>query len=899
MHWFAKHNEEILQELSTNPNNGLTTAEVKERLEKYGHNALQEAKPPSGILLFLKQFENPLLIILIIGSVVSFFTGHLVDGIAIAVIVFINAVISFLQEYKAQKSLASLKEMAAPSSMVLRDTEWSSTPTREIVPGDILKLNTGDIVGADMRLLTSVQLQIDESALTGESVPVEKTTQAIPVKNLGIGDQTNMGFMSTVVTGGNGIAVVTATGMQTEVGHIAEMLTSSEEVKTPLQRRLQTLSHMLIGAALAIVAVIIGIGLHHGMDFIEILNTGISLSVAAIPEGLPTVLTIVLTLGSQRMVKQKALARQLSSVETLGSTSVICSDKTGTLTQNQMQVTHLAVGGSTWTVTGQGFEPQGEFIKDDEITTKADEEPDLHRLLIFSALCNDAVLLKKDDRHTVQGNPTEGALVVAAAKAGISRDGLLEQGYEVVQAFPFDSTRKMMSVIIRDPDKNLFVVAKGAPDVILRNSKHVDWHARDLELSDEYHTEIERTIDGFGTKALRTLALGYKAIDDHHLDLDQDTHETELTFIGIHGIIDPPRPEVIDAIDECWSAGIRTVMITGDHAATAQAIAEQIGIKRSKDDLVITGAELNETSDPELKDKVDHVAVFARVSPEHKLRIVKALQERNYVAAMTGDGVNDAPALRQADIGIAMGITGTQVAKDASSLVLLDDNFSTIVTAVREGRRIYDNILKFIRQALTANVAEVSAILFAFLMSADDPLLPLTALMILWINLVSDGLPALALGVDNPEGNLMKRLPRSRHESFFANQLGARIVIRGLTLGWLTYFMFTFALDGQYTMGYAQTVAFTTLIFAQLFHVFDSRTFTSIYRRNPFANTHLLLAVFGSAALSLLMVYTPFGQLVLKTEPLELRHLIMVIAIASLPTFLLSAVKEVFGFKWL
>jgi len=899
MSWYSKHPEEALSELRSNLVTGLSSAEAATRLATHGANVLEEATTRSPLVLLALQFKNPLIIILLFGAAVSFATGHSIDAIAISVIVLINAGISFSQEWKAERSLASLKEMAAPTSVVLRNSEWTGVPSRDLVPGDIVKINTGDIVGADLRLAEVNRLQIDEAPLTGESVPVEKTTAPIIARKTQAGDQTNMAFMSTVVTGGNGIGVVADTAMKTEIGQIAGLINNAEDVKTPLQRRLESLSKTLMGAAFLVVAIVIAIGIHHGMDLVEMLNTGISLSVAAIPEGLPTVVTIVLTLGFQRMAKNNALARKLAAVETLGSTSVICSDKTGTLTQNQMQVTHICTGGPILKVGGLGFDPKGTFSTDGGVPVNPSATPALERFLVASALANDAVLAEKKGVFTIQGNPTEGALVVVAAKAGIHRKDLLASEYEIVRSFPFDSTRKMMSVIVRDPDGHLTLLAKGAPDVILSRSVAAEWDDAIRDLDPALTDRIEAVIEDFGTQALRTLAVARRPVSQGEIELGEDLLERDLTFLGIHGIIDPPRPEVIDSVTECWSAGVRTVMITGDHAATAEAIAHRIGIIRSEEDLVMTGARLSDLSDSELEEQVEHIAVFARVSPKHKLRIVKALQSRGYVTAMTGDGVNDAPALRSADIGIAMGISGTQVAKDSAALILLDDNFSTIVTAVRDGRRIYDNIRKFIRQELTANVGEVSAILFAFLMSGGDPILPLTALMILWINLVSDGLPALALGLDNAEPGLMARQPRSRDESFFAGQLAQRIIIRGLALGWLTYFLFSFARQKGAELPYAQTVAFATLIFAQLFHVFDCRSFKSIYDRNPFGNRYLLVAVTLSATFSLLVIYTAFGNLIFGTVPLTGRHLAMIIAFSSLPTLLLSAMKILFRIKWL
>ena len=897
--WFRLSTEEAITELAVDPVQGLTAEESASRLASHGPNALAEGEKQSALGLLLLQFKNPLLIVLMVGAGVSLYADHVVDAIAIAVIVVINALISFFQEFKAAQSLEALKDMAAPNAFVRRAGQWESIPAADLVPGEILRLNTGDIVAADVRLLEANTLQLDEAALTGESEPVDKDAAAIDGQDVPLGDRLNLAYSSTMVTAGNGMGVVIGTGMQTEVGKIADLMASAEEPMTPLQRRIGKLSHILIGAAMAVVAGIIGIGIHHGMDLMEMLNTGISLSVAAIPEGLPTVVTIVLTMGSQRMARGNALARQLSAVETLGSTSVICSDKTGTLTQNQMQVMALWAAGKRWEVSGNGFDPKGAFVDAQGAETSPAQDSDLELCLMISAICNDAVLIEKDGQPAIQGNPTEGALVVAAAKAGISREKMAGDGYEVVKKFPFDSTRKMMSVVVRLPDGEHVLVAKGAPDIILSRTALVRSHGEELPVTDASRREVEAAISDFGQRALRTLAIAYRPVEPGSLGQDLSVLECEFVLLGVHGIMDPPRPEVVSAIAQCWSAGIRTVMITGDHAVTAQAIAEEIGIRRNAQDLVITGSELDAISDEKLASLVPQAAVFARVTPEHKQRIVQALQANDQVVAMTGDGVNDAPALRNADIGVAMGITGTAVAKDSAALVLLDDNFSTIVAAVAEGRRIYDNIRKFIRQGLTANVAEVSVILFAFMMMGDDPLLPITALMVLWINLVSDGIPALALGLESPEDDVMARQPRPREESFFADQLGARIVLRGLALGGLSYWLFDFALDRGFSLQYAETIAFTTLIFAQLWHIFDARTFTTIYNVSPFTNRYLLAAVALAIILSLGVVYTGVGQAVFGTEPLSGRHLLMVIAIASLPTFVLSALKSTFNLKFL
>ena len=886
--------ENALAALKVDPDQGLGSSDAAARLDTFGPNRMEEAKSDPAWLLFVQQFRNPLLIILMAGAVISAITGHLIDTIAIGTIVVLNAIISFWQEYSAERSLAALKEMAAPSATVRRDGSWIDVPAATIVPGDILRIKAGDILAADIRVVEANRLQIDEAALTGESEPVDKHERVIEDEEVILADRLNMGFMSTLVTNGTGTGLVTATGMSTEVGHIADLMASSKEPKTPLQEKIDALSKMLIIAALVVVAIVIGIGIINGMDLNEMLNTAISLSVAAIPEGLPTVVTILLTLGSQKMAQNNALARRLSSVETLGATSVICSDKTGTLTQNQMQVMRTWASGKTWNVTGEGFQPVGEFRTLDGQVADMEAEFELNRMLRISAYCNDANLVEKDGRYSIQGNPTEGALVVAAAKAGISRDQLKNNVIDHLQTFPFDSTRKMMSVLVKVPD-GTFLVAKGAPDVILSRARRVLINQEEVELTDKVRSEIEGVISDFGADALRTLAIAYRSVEDGQLDVEDP--EQDIVLIGIHGIMDPPRPEVRDAVKQATEAGIRTVMITGDHAVTATAIAEDIGIRNTEEQTVHTGAEIEALSDSELEEITPHAAVFARVTPEHKLRIVKALQVNGEVASMTGDGVNDAPALRTADIGVAMGITGTSVAKDSSALILLDDNFSTIVAAVKEGRRIYDNLLKFVRQALTANVAEVSTILLAFILMGADPLMPITPLMILWVNLVSDGIPALTLGFEDADSGIMRRPPRSRDHDMFGDGMKERIIIRGLAIGGVTFYVFNRALSDGLSLEYAQTLAFATIVAGQIWHIFDARTSSTIFRNSPLGNGYLLLAVGGSIVLTLLAIFSGLGNLVLGTVPVSPRHLLGVAAIAALPTLALSAVKELFKLK--
>jgi len=901
--WHKQSVSEVSSALDTHLTKGLSSATSNDRINTFGQNVITSEEGKTDLQLYLEQYKNPLIYILLVGAIVSGLTGHLVDAIAITVIILINTGIAFWQEHKAQKSMEALRDMASPEADVLRDGQWIVVPASTLVPGDIIKFGAGDILPADIRIVEANRLSIDESALTGESEPVTKQTEAIIEEQVSLGDQSNSGFMTSIVTTGSGLGIVINTGMQTEVGRIAHLMSVTETTKTPMQVRMDTLAKALLITGLGVVGIVCSIGLMYGMNWLDVLNTGISLSVAAIPEGLPTVLTIVLTMGSTRMAKQNALVKQLSAIETLGSTTVICSDKTGTLTQNQMQVMKVYdLFGRYWNVTGNGFDPHGDFVPQGH-DISALESSAIKMGLTSAVLANESGLVNEEGGWRINGSPTEGSLLVAAAKLGFTPEHLRECGYKIIKRFPFDSERKMSSVIIRDPGGEHFLAVAGAPDYVLAKSKNYvldatlfpapDNESRKLAVGSDIETRFNSAIDNFASDALRTMAVACRRIQESELESNLETLENNLNIQAVFGIMDPPRPEVSKAINECYQAGIRTVMITGDHATTARAIAKEISIIQGKFDRVITGQELDNMSEQTLEYACESAAVFARVTPEHKLRIVQALQRNNEVTAMTGDGVNDAPALRSADIGVAMGITGTSVAKDSGDLILLDDNFSTIVRAVRQGRQIFDNLRKFIRQALTANVAEVSVILFAFLLMGPETVLPLTPLMILWINLVSDGLPALALGVEAKEKDLMKRAPRKRDQSFFSDGLGAKIIIRGLALGAVSIFAFLTTLELGFSPQYAQSVAFLTLIFGQLWHLFDSRTFTSLYRVNPFSNKYLLAAITISSILSLGAVYTSIGQLVFGTEAIELSHLVIVIIFAALPTFVLSALKEI------
>ncbi|MFD0771033.1 calcium-translocating P-type ATPase, SERCA-type [Bacillus sp. CGMCC 1.60114] len=882
MNWYELRAHEVEERTNTNVKTGLTEQEVQGRLKKLGSNELQEAKRPSALVVFLAQFKDFMVLVLFGATIISAFLGEYVDAIAIVAIVVINGILGFFQERKAEKSLEALKELAAPQVTVLRNGKWMKIPSKGLVLGDIIKFSSGDRIGADVRLIEASSLYIEESALTGESVPVQKKIDVLHGTDVSIGDQTNMAFMGTMITRGSGIGVVIGTGMNTAMGQIANMLQNAEQNETPLQRRLEQLGKILIIVALILTALVVLVGVYQGNEMYHMFLAGVSLAVAAIPEGLPAIVTVALSLGVQRMIKKKAIVRKLPAVETLGCASVICSDKTGTMTQNKMMVTHVWSSGEMWNITGQGYEPKGEFLKGDKKTNPTAARS-LYQLLTFGCLCNNANIVKKKKTYVLDGDPTEGALIAAAMKAGISREGLKDK-FEVIHEFPFDSTRKMMSVIVRDKTGKKFVITKGAPDVLLKMSQTILWGNKQQPFTELYRNEVQTAIYHLGSQALRTIAVAFKPLKTtDHIQSEQEA-EKDLMFIGLQGMIDPPRPEVKQAVQECKDAGIKTIMITGDHKVTAMAIAEQLGIL-PPGGRVVEGIELANMSVEELENIVDETYVFARVSPEHKLKIVKALQNKDHIVAMTGDGVNDAPAIKAADIGVAMGVTGTDVAKEASSLVLLDDNFATIKAAIKEGRNIYENIRKFIRYLLASNVGEILVMLFAMILALPLPLVPI---QILWVNLVTDGLPAMALGLDAPEGDVMRRKPRHPKEGVFARGLAWKIVSRGFLIGAMTLLAFIIAHNqNPNELKYAQTVAFATLVLAQLIHVFDCRSEHSVFHRNPFGNMYLVGAVLISILLMLVVIYYPPLQPIFSTMPIQARDWLLIVGLSSIPTFLL------------
>ncbi len=894
--WHQKNVAETIQELDVTIESGLSSQEAGRRLAEIGPNELIDRGGKSPWKIVLDQLTGIMTIILIISAVVSLFLGDYEDAIAILAIVVLNTLLGFSQEYRAEKAMAALKKMSVPHVRVRRDGHVLEISAVEIVPGDLVLLEAGNVVPADGRLVEAVNLRVQEAVLTGESEPVEKLNRAIPQDSLALGDQRNRAFMGTVVTYGRGILAVTATGMRTELGKIAELLQSVSHEATPLQRRLEQLARAMAIAALAIVGVVFILGLVRGEDLRLMFLTAISMAVAAIPEGLPTVVTIGLALGAQAMLKRNALIRKLPAVETLGSVTVICSDKTGTLTENRMTVTLLDVADHQLDLREQvaSFSPR---IRQEEVNPALAANPAIALLLVTGALCNDAVLDNSAGRpgeFATVGDPTEGALVVAAARAGLWKTEL-EQAMPRVAELPFDSERKRMTTLHRLPAQSglpalsgllsaqaptpLIALTKGSVDGILEICSQVWTDGACLPMDDAWRVRVRAANNRLAQNGMRVLGMAFQLRQNAATDHPESPLEKDLTFIGMAGMIDPARPEVFTAVRTAQTAGIRPMMITGDHPLTALSIARDLGI--TANERVITGQELSILTVADLAQAVKDVSVFARVSPEHKLKIVEALQANGEIVAMTGDGVNDAPALKKADIGVAMGITGTDVSKESAEMVLLDDNFATIVAAVEEGRRIYDNIRKFIKYALGSNIGEILVMLVAPFLGMPLPLLPL---QILWINLVTDGLPGLALTMESAERNTMQRPPFHPKENIFGRGLGRSILWMGLLLGALTVGI---AYWGWATGQEAwRTMAFTTLTLGQMGNVLAIHTTTrSFWKGGLFTNRFLIGSVILTLALQLLVVYAPFLQPVFETEPLSLEQFAITL-LASLTMFL-------------
>ena len=851
----TKTTKEIEKMLETSVHTGLTSDEIQKRLNKNGFNELKEGKKESIFIKFLNQFKETLTIILLAAALISYLVepSEWIDSVIILVVVLLNAILGVIQENKAEKSLEALKSMSAPTAKVIRDGQTKIVNAKELVVGDVLVLEAGDRVGSDARIVESYNLQIDESALTGESVPVNKESVTLEDSNIPLGDRINMAYQSCNVTYGRGLAIVTATGMDNEVGKIADMLMSEKQNLTPLQVKLNDIGKTIGLLCIGVCILVFGMEFFSGVPVLEAFKTAIALAVAAIPEGLATVVTIVLALSTQKMVKHHAIIRKLPAVETLGSTSVVCSDKTGTLTQNKMTVLEV--------YTSNGLK------KLEEANSKSEIE-----MIHYFTLCSDA----KIENGNEIGDPTEIALVAASLKKNYTKEELYKV-YKRGQELSFDSDRKMMTVFF-EKDGEIISITKGGPDVVLSRCK------------DANYNEVMKANESMANHALRVLAVAIRKWDKMP-EVNFDV-ENELTFVGLVGMIDPPRPEAQSAIQEAKGAGVRTIMITGDHINTASAIAKELGIL-VEGTCAISGNQLNEMDDIELQKNIEKYSVYARVAPEHKVRIVNAWKNQGHVVAMTGDGVNDAPALKTADIGCAMGITGTEVAKSAAAMILTDDNFATIITSVREGRGIFDNIQKDVQYLLSSNIGEVITIFLASLIAILIPnsglQVPLLPIHLLWVNLITDSLPAFALGLEPTESDVMQRKPRKKDEDFFANGLMITIIWQGIMIGLLTLGSYIYGETINHETG--MTMAFVTLSACQLFHSFNVKSKHSIFNKQIFDNKYLWLAALTGTLLQVAIINIPLLAHLFKLVPLSLTNMIIAIGFAFMTIVIVEIYK--------
>lgn len=878
MDYFTKSIDETAKSLNTDCEKGLSSNEAQARLNQYGENRLVGEKERTKLQMFFDQFKDFLVIILIVASIISIVVGimegeGIIDGIIIMAIVILNAILGVVQENRANNALKALKEMSSPQAKVIRNGSIEKIASTDLVPGDVVILEAGDYIPADLRLIQSANLKIDESSLTGESVASEKFADEIVDQNSGIGDQINCAFMGSIITYGRGKGIVTNTGMKTQMGNIATMLNTGSETGTPLQKKLDSFGKMLGIACIIICIIIFGLGVIRGQDLLEVFMTAVSLAVAAIPEGLTVVVTVVLALGMQKMVKVNAIVKRLSAVETLGSTTVICSDKTGTLTQNKMTVVKIFDGNEIWEVTGTGYIPEGKFIN--EVTKQESINSNLQLLLTGAVLCCDAEI--QDNGNKIIGDPTEVALIVVGAKAGFTSEKM-NSTFPRIDEIPFDSDRKLMSTVHKENDK-IIMYTKGAPDIVLSRSKYIFEAGKVVPITDQHKSKIMENNNKMAQSALRVLAVSYKELTNYNHD-NLLGEEQDLIFIGLTGMIDPPREEAKKSVEVCKRAGIRAIMITGDHKTTASAIGKQLGIIESENQSM-EGKEINNLSDEQLKETVKNVSVFARVSPEHKVRLVDAVKANGNIVAMTGDGVNDAPALKKADIGIAMGITGTDVAKEAADMILTDDNFSTIVRSVEEGRTIYSNIRKFVGYLLSCNIGEILIVFTAMLLNWGTPLLPIQLLM---INLVTDAFPAFALGMEQKEKGVMDRKPRDPKEPIVDKKMGIAITIQSIALAAATLFSFQFGLHEYGDIAVARTFCFVTLVTGELLRAYSARSEdTFIFKMKLFSNSFLNKSVLVSLIILLLIVYVPFLQVVFGTIPLSILELDVALLLALVP----------------
>ncbi|TFI55232.1 cation-translocating P-type ATPase [Mastigocladus laminosus UU774] len=942
--WHSLEVDKAIELLSTNADTGLSPQEVQQRLEKYGPNELEETGGRSAWEILVDQFKNIMLLMLIAVAIVSGVLDLLAlqrgelkpgevpfkDTIAILAIVVLNGILGYVQESRAEKALAALKKLSSPNVRIIRERKPLEVAAKDLVPGDVMLLEAGVQVAADGLLLETSNLQIRESALTGEAEAVNKQAKTTLPEDTGIGDRINSVFQGTEVVQGRGKVLVTNTGMKTELGKIATLLQSVESEPTPLQQRMTQLGNVLVTGSLILVAIVVIVGLLRGGNLTELLEVSLSMAVAVVPEGLPAVITVTLALGTQRMVRRKALIRKLPAVETLGSVTTICSDKTGTLTQNKMVVQAVYTHGSSpnqdqttslhqeFRVTGEGYAPTGEFQLENN-PVEVQDNPELQALLVACAVCNDSHLQQQQGQWTILGDPTEGALVTLAAKGGIEKDQW-DSKLPRVSEFPFSSERKRMSVIskveqvetgvspLNDVDPTIsnlvkshgyLMFTKGSPELILARCTQLYVGNGAIPLTQEQRDGILAENDRMASNGLRVLGFAYKPLTEIPPEGSDETSEQELVWLGLVGMLDAPRPEVRAAVQECREAGIRPIMITGDHQLTARAIATDLGIAQAGD-RVLTGQELQRMSNEDLEQNVDLVSIYARVAPEHKLRIVQALQRRGRFVAMTGDGVNDAPALKQADIGIAMGITGTDVSKEASDMVLLDDNFATIVAATEEGRVVYTNIRRFIKYILGSNIGEVLTIAAAPILGLGG--VPLTPLQILWMNLVTDGLPALALAVEPPEPDVMKRPPFSPRESIFARGLGSYMIRIGIIFAIITIILMMWAYNHSTSIsgnGLSpdrwKTMVFTSLCLAQMGHAIAIRSNNRLtIEMNPLSNPYVLGAVVLTTILQLMLVYVPPLRNFFGTQYITLSELGICLGFSALMFVWIEIEKIVF-----
>ncbi len=871
--------EETLQALNTKET-GLTQEEAQKRLMQFGPNELKKEKGKSPIKLFLEQFADILIIILLIATGLSLFLGEVYDAIIIFAIVLASAILGFVEEYRSEKAIEALKKMTAPTAMVLRDGKEVKVQTSEIVPGDIVLLYTGDKVPADARLIEAINLKVDEAPLTGESAPVNKDINPLP-EDTPTTDKQNTVFTGTVVVYGRGKAVTTYTGMSTEFGKIAKMVQITEEEETPLEKRMASVGKWLgiFSVAVCLMVAVVGIVVKQ-QEPLHMILWGVSLAVAAVPEALPAIVTGALAVGMYRMAKVNSIVRRLPAVETLGCTNVICADKTGTMTKGEMTVQRIYVDEKAIKVSGVGYEPEGEFIFEDKKINPTKEE--LVTLLKVATLCNDAKLEKQSERWIIKGDPTEGALVVAAAKVGLWKEEL-EKEMPRIGEIPFSSERKRMATIHIVSGKKKVAYVKGAPEIIVERCTKIFANGKVRKITEEDRTEILKVNEAMAAQALRNLGFAFKELPESVKTFD-DKIENDLIFVGIMGMIDPPRTEVKDAIYLCRKAGIHVVMVTGDHKLTAAAVAKELNLigENEGEGNVLTGVEMDKTSDEQLNEIVENIVIYARVSPEHKMRIVKAWKSKGYVVSMTGDGVNDAPALKLSDIGVAMGITGTEVTKEASDMVLTDDNFASIVKAVKEGREIYGNIKKYLTYLLRCNIVEI-LVMFIVMMTCPDPqfslgsMLPpavaLSTIQILWVNLTTDGLPAIALGVDPGDPDLMERKPRNPNESVFTRDVKAYLIgtpILMTTLLLIGYYMYQPWLN-EHQLIEARTQLFTAMVLMELANAISARSLKyTVFKVGVFKNRFLWLAILSSLGLQLIVLYTPALQTLFDVRAPEL-----------------------------